>query len=67
MFGEGNSSLRINNWRIIRYATGEEELYRTDEDPNEWFNLIDWPESASQREKMVQRLDRRIFDVTPKK
>ena len=67
MFGEGNSSLRINNWRIIRYATGEEELYRTDEDPNEWFNLIDRPEYASQREKMAQRLDRRIFDVTPKK
>ena len=32
-------SLRAKDWRYIRYENGQEELYRTKEDPHEWTNL----------------------------
>jgi hypothetical protein len=35
----GNYSVRSEHWRYIRYATGEEELYDHESDPNEWHNL----------------------------
>ena len=35
----GNYSVRSERWRYIRYATGEEELYDHETDPNEWHNL----------------------------
>ena len=35
----GNHAIRTKRWRYIRYATGEEELYDHQNDPNEWYNL----------------------------
>lgn len=34
-----NHSLRSEEWRYIRYANGDEELYNNATDPNEWTNL----------------------------
>lgn len=38
-FMRGNHSVRRDQWRLIRYADGSEELYDHQSDPNEWTNL----------------------------
>lgn len=38
-WGEGNTSIRIGDWRYTRYKTGEEELYDHLNDPLEHNNL----------------------------
>lgn len=35
----GNHSVRTRRYRYIRYASGDEELYDHQHDPNEWHNL----------------------------
>lgn len=35
----GNSAVRSQDWRYIRYNDGSEELYDRRNDPNEWHNL----------------------------
>lgn len=37
---KGNSALRDERWRYIRYSDGSEELYDHSVDPNEWNNLV---------------------------
>src|SRR5205085_9344423 len=37
--GPGNTSVRTERWRYIRYADGSQELYDRQVDPNEWRNL----------------------------
>lgn len=37
--GANNYSVRSQDWRFIRYADGQEELYDHRNDPNEWKNL----------------------------
>jgi len=37
--GQGNHTVRGQQWRYIRYADGGEELYDLSVDPNEWTNL----------------------------
>jgi hypothetical protein len=39
-FDRGNYSVSGRSWHYIRYAKGEEELYRRADDPNEWNNLV---------------------------
>lgn len=38
-YGEGNHAVRDDRYRYIRYREGEEELYDTENDPNEWTNI----------------------------
>ena len=38
-YGDGNTAIRTERWRYIRYEDGSEELYDHDTDPNEWNNL----------------------------
>ena len=38
-YGEGNTSIRTERWRYIRYEDGSEELYDHRVDPDEWKNL----------------------------
>ena len=40
---QGNHSIRTEQWRLIRYADGLEELYDVRNDPNEWTNLAATP------------------------
>ena len=41
-----NHTVRTEDWRYIRYANGDEELYHDAEDPYEWTNLAMRPEFA---------------------
>jgi arylsulfatase A-like enzyme len=52
IYGEGNTSIRSEDWRYIRYEDGSEELYQHNKDPNEWSNLAGNPE----HEKIKKRL-----------
>lgn len=35
----GNHTLTTRDWRYVRYANGDEELYDIAKDPHEWHNL----------------------------
>lgn len=42
--GFNNHAVRTEQWRYIRYANGDEELYNELQDPYEWKNLAQDPE-----------------------
>ncbi|MGB0580020.1 MAG: sulfatase-like hydrolase/transferase, partial [Limisphaerales bacterium] len=52
----GNHSVRTEDWRYIRYSTGEEELYDHRSDPNEWHNLAGKPEIADRKRQLARHL-----------
>ena len=52
-FDRGNVSVRLNDWRYIRYTDGSEELYDHVNDPNEWHNLL--PEHAAANAMPLER------------
>ncbi len=43
-WGQGNYSVRTQDWRLIQYFDGTQELYHNQEDQNEWHNLAGQPE-----------------------
>jgi len=49
-----NHTARTEDWRYIRYANGDEELYHDAEDPYEWTNLATKPEFASKKAEMLK-------------
>jgi arylsulfatase A-like enzyme len=51
-----NHTVRTEDWRYIRYANGDEELYHDAEDPNEWTNLAMKPEFAEKKAEMGKYL-----------
>lgn len=55
-WGRENHAVRIRGWRYIRYANGDEELYDTTNDPNEWTNLAGKAGYASRIASMKQLL-----------
>ena len=57
-FDPGNTSLRTDRWRYLRYADGSEELYDLENDPNEWNNLAPMRE----HEKHIQEMRDRLTD-----
>ena len=54
-----NHTARTANWRYIRYANGDEELYDETTDPNEWTNLATKPEFAARKAEMAKFLPTR--------
>lgn len=54
-YGEGNTSVRTQRWRYIRYEDGSEELYDHQVDPNEWTNLANSPKHE-QTKKSLSRM-----------
>ncbi|MES2569956.1 MAG: sulfatase [Verrucomicrobiota bacterium] len=54
-----NHTVRTANWRYIRYANGDEELYDEANDPNEWTNLALKPEHAAQKAELAKLLPTR--------
>jgi arylsulfatase A-like enzyme len=51
-----NHTLRTEQWRYIRYANGDEELYDETKDPYEWTNLAGKPEHASVKARLAEPL-----------
>jgi arylsulfatase A-like enzyme len=49
---KGNHAVRTEDWRYIRYGTGEEELYDHRSDLHEWENLAGRPEYQGRLRKM---------------
>ena len=47
-----NHAVRSEDWRYIRYANGDEELYNDAKDPNEWTNLAMKPEFAAKKAEL---------------
>ena len=55
-YGEGNTSIRTQRWRYIRYEDGSEELYDHSQDPNEWTNLAGKPEHQAAKERLAKMI-----------
>jgi len=55
-WGRGNYSVRTENWRLIQYFDGTQELYDHKKDANEWHNLASLPEYKSKLAELVDLL-----------
>ncbi|MGB1927157.1 MAG: hypothetical protein ACPHL6_11525, partial [Rubripirellula sp.] len=55
-YGDGNTSIRTEHWRYIRYEDGSEELYDHRIDPNEWVNLAKQPNHAKTKKRLSQMI-----------
>ena len=55
-YGEGNTSVRTEHWRYIRYEDGSEELYDHRNDPNEWTNLANQPEHEETKKELAKMI-----------
>ncbi len=55
-YGEGNTSIRTERWRYIRYEDGSEELYDHRVDPNEWTNLANKPEHMKTKKPLARMI-----------
>ena len=55
-YGEGNTSIRTEHWRYIRYEDGSEELYDHRNDPNEWTNLANRPEHEETKKELAKMI-----------
>ncbi|UCC97626.1 MAG: sulfatase, partial [Phycisphaerales bacterium] len=54
--GHGNHSIRSQQWRYIRYANGDAELYDRHADQNEWENLADRPDYEAVKKELAKWL-----------
>ncbi len=52
-YGEGNTSIRTERWRYIRYEDGSEELYDHTVDVNEWTNQAKNPKHTRLKKKLA--------------
>jgi arylsulfatase A-like enzyme len=59
-----NHSVRTDDWRYIRYNTGEEELYDHRTDPNEWHNLAANKEFARKKSELARHLPKPPGKIT---
>ncbi|MGS2760877.1 sulfatase [Sinomicrobium sp. M5D2P9] len=63
---KGSLGMRSEKWRYIRYYDGTEELYDSNEDPDEWKNLAGKPEYKSVIEEFSRWIPDKIKpDVGP--
>lgn len=54
--GRGNHAVKTETHRYIRYANGDEELYRVTEDPYEWTNVASDPDQAAIKNELAEWL-----------
>tara|TARA_Y100001934_G_scaffold253174_1_gene317927 strand:+ start:3124 stop:4527 length:1404 start_codon:yes stop_codon:yes gene_type:complete len=52
-YGHGNTSIRTERWRYIRYEDGSEELYDHSVDPDEWQNQAGNPQHVKTKRKLA--------------
>ena len=53
---KGSHAVRSEQWRYIRYANGDEELYNHEHDPEELNNLADRPQYSSVKKNLSRCL-----------
>jgi arylsulfatase A-like enzyme len=51
-----NHAVRSDDWRLIRYENGDEELYHNAIDPQEWTNLARQSEHANKKAELARWL-----------
>ena len=56
ILNQSDYSLRTEQWRYIRYANGEEELYDHHTDAKEWHNLANKPEYAELKAQLYAQI-----------
>lgn len=54
-----NHTVRSADWRYIRYANGDEELYDETKDPNEYTNLASKPEFAAKKVELAKYMPKK--------
>ncbi|OYP36109.1 sulfatase [Rhodopirellula sp. MGV] len=57
--GFNNHAVRTDQFRYIRYANGDEELYASQDDPYEWTNLASDPEYAATKRELAKWLPKK--------
>jgi len=55
-YGHGNTSVRTERWRYIRYEDSSEELYDHKVDPDEWTNLANKPEHKETKRRLAKMI-----------
>ena len=55
-FDAGNFAVTGPQWRYLRYADGNEELYDSVNDPHEWTNLAGRPEVRAVQQTMAAKI-----------
>jgi len=65
-FGPGNVAIRSEHYRYVHYNDGTEAFYDHNNDPHEWYNLINQKKMASQIEQHKQKLPTQYHAVLGK-
>ena len=55
-YGEGNTSIRTQRWRYIRYEDASEELYDHRVDRDEWTNLANKQEHKATKRRLARMI-----------
>ena len=63
----GNHVITTHDWRYLRYANGNEELYDTAHDPHEWTNLAKDESKHDKLAEMRMRMDETLAKIVPEK
>jgi arylsulfatase A-like enzyme len=63
----GNHAVRAEDWRYIRYANGDEELYHNSVDPYEYTNLAGRPEHAATKAALARILPKADAENLPRR
>ena len=63
----GNTAVRTERWRYIRYSDGTEELYDHENDPNEWTNVANDPANRPIKNRLAKYLPESYAPNLPSK
>jgi len=61
----GNHAVSTDRYRYIRYVDGSDELYDTQSDPNEWYNLAGDPDLSAVKAELAALLPTHNEPVDP--
>ena len=61
----GAVSVSDDDWRYIRYAKGDEELYNIKNDPYEWTNLAADPKHAAKLKELSAKAPKEFAPLAP--
>jgi arylsulfatase A-like enzyme len=65
-FGPGNYAILSERYRFIQYNDGSEELYDHENDPNEWYNVINKEEHTETIEQHRAQIPKERYKILGK-